>query len=578
MRRLSRVLLSIGGWSLVLAAAEAAAGPADSLYKLVPPDAGATLAVENLRTRTREVGSSPLIASLRRLPMVQGWLRSERFRQLERLSAEIETALGVPFSVIRDELIGDAVVLVYQPGPGNAPELARGLLLASPRDRPLMVRLVDSLNANQRRSGELTRLDKKGRRGLEYIARNFKPGTRLAEFYAHLDDGTFAWSNSEALIHGVIDRKVGGGPSLKENSAFLGVRSALPDKALASLFVNPRLVERTMAASIRPIEPGQERVLAALGRYLAAVGYAGLALEWRDGPVLHLHESLDPTKLDPWLKAWLSHPPAPAGWLGQVPETALAVLAAHVDFEAVRGALWDLVPDDDRPGLDNYRQIFQGLLLGLDPNTEILPRLRPGVLAYIEARPEIGVRPLFPIVGAVGWSDQPGEGELSPPIDNALRTALAAFAIDPARKARHLRIESRKVGEARSTELTDGATALFAYRVDPDGVVLGNAAEAVARFGSAKLPSAIREVRKAYFPEAETYAVVDLIRLVRVVRTYRGAIAGQLATQANRPLDDLDRDLGQWLALADLFRAVAFTSASKPDASAIHRTFSLIVR
>jgi hypothetical protein len=75
-----------------------------------------------------------------------------------------------------------------------------------------------------------------------------------------------------------------------------------------------------------------------------------------------------------------------------------------------------------------------------------------------------------------------------------------------------------------------------------------------------------------------TFAVVDLVRLVQEVRDLRGPIARRLATQSKRPPAAVDRDLGQLLMIADLFRAATFTSVAAPDATEVHRTIGLLAR
>jgi hypothetical protein len=549
-----------------------AAGPADGLLRLVPPNSGMTLAVEDLRGHFREIDNSPLLNRLRRIGAYRAWLASERFRTLDRAGRDVEAALRVPLSVIRDEIVGDAVVLSLMPGPAARPEDARGLLLALPRDRTLVEPMMKSLNEVQSRSGELLGAELKTRGPVSYSVRKYKAAGRPAEYYVLLDGGVFAWSNSEEMIFGVIDRKLSGGKSLVDDPAFEKVRRGLPERAMASLFLNPRLLDRAMDAVARPAKPGEERLGAMLARYIGAVGYAGVSLQWRDGLFLHTHEAIDPAKLDPWLRRWLSGPSAPVSLPGLVPESALAIASIQVNYEAALEALSELVPEDDRPRLENLRLALQGVLLGRDPVTEVLPRLDPGALFYVES----GSR--FPLVAALGWKDQAGAPDLAAPLDNALRTMLAFYALDAKHVAAHLRVETRTIGEARVTTLTDGLRPRLSYRVDRGRIVLGNVPEEVARFGIGPPPSFLTNLRARYFPEAATFVVIDLGRLVREIRNLRGPIATQLAARSKRPVDAVDRDLGQLLALADLFWAATFTSAAAPDASEIHRTIGLLAR
>ena len=360
MRRLLFKLALIGVW--VSAPDVRAAGPADGLLRLVPPNSGVTLAVEDLRGHFQEIGGSRLLAQLRFNPTVRAWLASERFRTLERASRDIAAALGVPLSVIRDEIAGDAVVLSLMPGPEARPEEARGLLLALPRDRTLVEPMMKSLNEVQSRSGELQGVELKSRGPIPYRVRKFKAAGRPTEYYVVLDNGVFAWSNSEEMIFGVIDRKLSGGKGLGDDPSFEKVRRGLPERSMASLFVNPRLLDRAMDAVARPAKPEEGRLGAILARYLGAVGYAGASLQWREGIFLHTHEAVDPARLDPWLRRWLSGPSVPVSLPGLVPESALAIASVQINYDAALEALAELVPEDDRPRLENLRLALQGLL------------------------------------------------------------------------------------------------------------------------------------------------------------------------------------------------------------------------
>ncbi len=210
--------------------------------------------------------------------------------------------------------------------------------------------------------------------------------------------------------------------------------------------------------------------------------------------------------------------------------------------------------------------------------TEVLPRLGPGAILAVEIEPDRSIQRRFPLVAAVGWSVGPGPDDLAGPIDNAMRTLLAFYSFNPKRKLSRLRVESRSVGDVPVTVLTDGLHARLAYRVDRDRLVVGNSPEAVARFGTGQPPSTIADVRARSFPEAETFAIIDLIRLTREVRLLRGPIAAALAARSKRPVAAADRDLLDLLAVAELFKAATFTSDASKDASEVRRTIGLMAR
>ena len=550
-------------------------GPADGLLRLVDPDSGATLAVEDLRSRAREVAESPLFGGLTRLQVVRAWMGSEPYRKAERDSRNVLEALGVSFATIRDDLLGDAVVLALQPGPSGKPDLARGMLLVRPRDRPLLERLVALVNQIQVRSGELDGADPRTRGPIPYFARLFKGGRKPPEFYTILDDGTFAWSNSESMIQGVIDRKLSGRGGLGDVPGFRPIRDGLPARPLASLFVNARFLA---AAMDDPARPADDRLGSLLSRYVQAVGMVGVGVEWRDGVFLHSRETVDPARLDPWLKDWLTRPSLPARLPARVSPRTIALASANLDFRAIAEAYRQTTPIDDRPDLENLKIALQGLFMGRDPITEVLPRLRPGAVLALEVEPDPAIRPRFPLVAAVGWSVAPGLDDLAGPIDNAMKTFLALRALGPRQRVDHLRVESRAIGDTRLTVLTDGLQTRLAYRVDADRLVIGNSPEGVARFGTGQPPSAIAGIRAREFPEIETFAIVDLARLVDELNRVRGPIARTLADRTKRPMAEANGLVRDLIAAADLFQAATFTSTASKDASEVRRTVGLLVR
>ena len=388
---------------------------AEELLRLVPPDATVVVTVEGLRDQVRTLTSSRLMSNLRRLPAVRAWFQSEHYRNLERSCNDIEAGLGVKLAELRDDLIGDAVVLVLRLDPDALPDprQARGLLLLRARDPGLLERVIERsqrVATRERRAGPGHRPCPEVRRPI--MSGEFPAGAgRPPEWYVSYPDGTFAFSNSEALIQGVIDRKArmaaGGaeaaaatdGPGLGDLPKFKAVQRRLPERALARLFVDPRAIERLLAAVPRSNKPSDVRIIAMLERYLAAVDYGGAVLTWgADAIVVHAVETLDPSRLDPWLRRWAGESRASNPTLRRVPPTALALASAHVDAIGPSGGrLPASSPRTTTQRAAQPRVRGDRAAPGTGPpQPGSCPRLGPGLIAYLDSPLEPPTRPPFP--------------------------------------------------------------------------------------------------------------------------------------------------------------------------------------
>ena len=290
---------------------------------------------------------------------------------------------------------------------------------------------------------------------IPYAVRQFPAGSNHApDAYVAFPDGTFAISNSEDLVHGVIDRKTGTRPAasrpataLDATEKFRVLGRKLPDRALARLVVDARLVERLIKNSPHPRSPGE----ALIERYVAALDSVGAALVIQDDRLaLHTAEIFDPRKFPELVGRSTAAAASPAPRIDRVPATALGIGSVQVDFAALYKLLRPLVPEPEQARLSNAEIALQGILLGQDLRTRILPGLGPRVLAYVDApadwepKSESGASPgrnwPFPSVLAVELaadleakptsSGPAASASVADALDNALNTFLAMVTFD----------------------------------------------------------------------------------------------------------------------------------------------------
>jgi hypothetical protein len=567
---------------LVLSLAPASSGgessPADTVLRLVPNDAGAVLVVTDLRGHTRQLLDSPLAEGLRRLPAVTAWLATDQARQLKQSCRDIEAVLGMSLATFRDELLGDAAALCLRLPEGADPELSEGMLLTRFRDRTLLDRLIARINEAELRNGTLVKVVERQYRSVSYSIRSFQPGTRPDDVFAVIGDGVFVWSNAQDLVRSAIDRQIEGG-GLLADPRFEKVRAALPSQPLASIYVDPRFLTRIAAASTGTEPPTDDAGERLIRRYFDAIEYLGAAIEWRDGLILQVHESLDPAKLDEPLRRWAARSGGASALLGRVPPTAPVLAAGNADFTALGDLAMGLVPEMDRGRAENVLTMLRGIFLGLDIREKVLPRIGPGILAYIDA--PVGGSSRWPLVLAMELGGSPEDSpSIASAVDNALRTVLALASLDAKASAIGARVSSQELRGVRVTSL-DGGSVAVSYAIGPRFVAVGTTPEAVAGF-AADPPAGgnptLERLRTEYFPASETYLAADLESLHRLAGTHREALLARLAAGRGGDEAAARRDLDGVLALVRLFRAAFATSRLEPDATAAHRTLGLIVR
>ena len=546
---------------------------ADALLRLTPPDAGATVIIEDLRGHARRFFDSPLGAGLSDLPAVRAWRGSERFQGFQLARQQIEKAIGENVTAVRDDLLGDAVVLAIHLAPDQAPDQARGLLLTRIRNQTLLDRSIQVFNSAQTQKGEIARVESKQWHNNKYSSRVFHDPNRPTEYYAILNR-TFAWSNSEDLLRGVIECQSGTRPGLSAEPRFQRVRSKLPATAALRLFLDPAFLRRVLATAPRQkTSTDDERIVAWFERYLAAVEYAGAALEWREGIILQTEEMLDPERLDPGLKSWAAGPGARDVVPQRVPAQTLAMASLSANFPALFQVVESLVSDDVRAKSENMLEVLKGVLLGRDFRTEVLPHLGPEVLAYVEAPNESSKEHRLPFVLSFNVG---GDSQVGAALGNALRTFLAIYALDDKHGKGRLKLESREIDGVKVLAL--GPVSPYAFALSGGRLVLGSSPEAVARAFSPGGNAELEALRASYFPMASSFACVDLAALRAVAVAQHATLVKHLSARNHLPEATEARDMDQVIALIALFRGAYLTSEMTPDASSVHRTLGFIAR
>src|SRR5262245_47844850 len=114
-----------------------AAAPADQLVRLVPENVGFCVVVRDLRSHAEALRQSPFIADFCRSPLGRELLASQELEKVVNVEKELKKLFDVDWAQVRDDILGDAVVLAYRPGPPDRPDQEQDLFLVHARNPQL---------------------------------------------------------------------------------------------------------------------------------------------------------------------------------------------------------------------------------------------------------------------------------------------------------------------------------------------------------------------------------------------------------------------------------------------------------
>ena len=446
------------------------------------------------------------------------------------------------------------------------------MLMSRVRDRALLEKLIAAVNKSESDEGLLKSVDDLPRTGSAPVIRRrtFKPGTKPAEWYVILPSDTFVWSNSERMLRGVVERRPGGG--FGDSPRYRSIRDRLPAKALARLYVDPHAVVGAVSVGKTPPDPQ----VAALLRSLT---FVGAALDWRDGPIFHVVETIDRDELPATVR-----PVVPRGAtldrldLRRVPNSAIAVAAWRWDLAAAYDAAMSFVPADDLPRIEASLAVAQGLLLGKDLRREVFAALGPGGIAFVEPQAGSAV-PAF-----VASFDLRDRKDVAEAITNALRTVASLSVLDMNRKNLAVRLESDDRDGLRVTRIAGGGPGL-AFAATSRRVAIGSDAAAVRRAMAEPVDKAgvhemgaIERLRDDHFPRSLGFAAINVVALDRFATAHRDELVKKESESKKRPVAEVSRDFQKLLELLGAFGGAFASWDASEDGRSLHQVIGLVGR
>lgn len=483
---------------LFLAAAPLpAASPRDELLRFVPDDVGLCMVLQDLRGHTARVLSSPFVAGLRASPVGAALRQNKGAADLAQVEAKLRAQFGLDWGRLRDDVLGEAVVFAYRPGPPGRPEQDRSLVLVRARDAKVLAELVEHFHRQQEQAGQLKEVTERQYEGVTYYRRVDQKETS----YYYLRGPVLIFSGQEEMLRQALacDRTASAGaePFVTKKLRELGL-----EQALFVLWLNPRSLDaefEAKAAQAPPAEAPKRKAIALYWKALTSVGLA-VALDREVSVSLALRGRLD--QLPSPARRFLEKASGPSDVWRAIPDNSLLALGARIDAAALFELAGDFMSRESRDALTGQLNRSLGAALGKDFVKDVLPAVGPDWGLYVLAPPP----------QEKGWAPQvlfalrvlPGPPGAS--VDRALLSAVngsamfAVFAFNQQHPDRPLSLQTDK--ESPRIKFLQGERCFPpglqpAFSLQGGYLVLATSLEIVRRFG---IPTAAAEGPTAPFP------------------------------------------------------------------------------
>jgi hypothetical protein len=528
--------------------------------RLVPEDVGFCLVVEDLRGHANALLESPFVKQFRSSPLGAKVLAAPEVQKLVQLERFLEQHLQTSFAQLRNEILGDAVVLAYRPGPADKPELEQGLLLVRARDTTSLADLVSRLNDVQTKHGDVQQLEEHEYRGQRYFRRVEATGGN----YYYLRGSLLAFAPRENILRQSIElaqtAPVEDEPPIARQLRLCGVA-----KPLAALWINPRAFDRALeenAAGPHGIRAG---ALKTLLRYWKPLDGIALSLTLQKDLELALAIRVRFSELPPAARQFLQVAAQPSELWSCFPDNAIFSVAGRFDLVAFVEMLSEFIPEEIRKALRLEIEGRIGGILKKEVVRELLPQIGPDWGFCIAAPPAESKAWVPHVVAAI----RVRRGDSGVPTDTALLDALTFFAnlavfTHNDGRTGQLALRSVKQGPvevkylANDEQFPPGFQPAFALK---DGyLVVGSCPEAIER---------IRLDRSPVLPRSPA-GTTPLLRfsarhLYQFLKDRREPLALFCATTNQIPVDESKRRLDNLIEALQLFDQVEVTQESAAD-------------
>jgi hypothetical protein len=325
-----------------------AATPEEELLRLAPSDANFVLLVKDLRGHGAALLDSPFAQSFRGSTFGQAVAAMPELAQLESSRKQLEAGLGVEWSRIRDDILGDAVVFAYHAGPPGHPEREQGLILTWTRDPKLADDLLQRLNKIQTDSGELKEVSSLVYKGGPYVRRVKSKG---APEYVFRRGPVLAMSSQEAAIQKLIERHQAAPPAEEAPPLVREFERLQIRDSFATLWLNPRAFDADLGDKTKQAAGPEAAFLTTFSRAWQALNGAAVTVRLDRDLEVGLTIAVEKERFPPALLRVASALNEPSALNAAFPADPLVRISGRLDVPAFLEAIKTFMTPDGRTTL-----------------------------------------------------------------------------------------------------------------------------------------------------------------------------------------------------------------------------------
>ncbi|MBX7103197.1 MAG: hypothetical protein K1X57_03905 [Gemmataceae bacterium] len=418
-RKFSTLILVALTWCSAATNAPGAT-PRDELLRLVPADAGFVVVVTDLRGHSNQLAASPFLKKWRESPMGQRALASPALQQLNEINQSLRRDVGADAVELRNEVLGDAIVLIWRPGPPGKPEMDDSLILVRPRDAAMAARVLAQVEKQQRKAGTSGAAQTRSHAGREYTHR-----TRTGEpdEFQYVRGNLIALGSGERLLKEVIAADTD--DPVRESPWVTRFRQTGVGDAAVLWWINARTFDAHLETNRPPAQSPEGVAFTAVMRHWqacdAVAAYLNLGADAKMGLVI----AARPDALPESTRRLFRSMTETSDVVSKLPGDALMSLTGRLDLTALRAAAEEFLPDPARSKAGEAIGRTAGATLGNDAMARLPEALGPDWGVCLSP-PVSGAS--VPVLTIAVRLKNPADAEVVPRVLESLHT-LATLAV-----------------------------------------------------------------------------------------------------------------------------------------------------